>query len=679
MLQEYVWFQLKIAETISLIFGIVYIAKYLYHMLFTSNLISRFLILLLCASAFIVPQKIFALVETYPATPLQQVDDRITGVAEGKNLVFEKHTTWHPDKPDRLNSTRVRFAASGPVHVQLHFNVPISSPKLRTPTQDLPVQLTGQDLLMYLPGPGHYMLKVGGIGEFILLWVDDANKPQPKPGDPGVVDITSQGVQPNAPQLQTAQIQAAINNCPDNCILYFPPGIYRTGRLRINRNYIRLHFAAGTLLKGSENRCDYGTDDCRGGQLIHIDGTDNIQLTGRGTLDASGPKTYNGGDKEVKIHNMDVDGSHDILIEDLLFMDSNSWGIHIDQTDNVTVKNVKVFSGKDGIDPDSAINVTLDTVFIQSIDDSVAVKARNSVTRNITTKNCMVQSRATALKIGTEVESDITNVLFDSCMIFHSDRYVNLNAKASGDGHISNAREQNIRGFGNLDTGAYNPVGTVPPLTPPPTPTPAATTTPVPLQKTCSVQRSSSQYTADQTPQITVTASSSRTSQEPVGLYLKRQDNARMTPPAGTIEQTYQGHYYYKLSQAPCQVGGGTTCNVTEQLPTLPVGDYHVFCDVSTQPNQCSGNPNCQENGGTINCSALNFSSCSGTDWNTFHIVAGSTPTKPGDVDKDGDVDIFDYNKILQFYGQTNCSVNLVNTCLIDIFDYNAVLTNFGR
>ena len=56
-------------------------------------------------------------------------------------------------------------------------------------------------------------------------------------------------------------------------------------------------------------------------------------------------------------------------------------------------------------------------------------------------------------------------------------------------------------------------------------------------------------------------------------------------------------------------------------------------------------------------------------------------PLLPGDIDKDGDVDIFDYNLIIQHFGNTSCGnvADLDNDCDVDIFDYNILIQNFGK
>lgn len=52
----------------------------------------------------------------------------------------------------------------------------------------------------------------------------------------------------------------------------------------------------------------------------------------------------------------------------------------------------------------------------------------------------------------------------------------------------------------------------------------------------------------------------------------------------------------------------------------------------------------------------------------------------PGDVDKNGTVNIFDYNTLKSNFGQTNCdnTADIDLNCSVNIFDYNALKGNFG-
>ena len=57
------------------------------------------------------------------------------------------------------------------------------------------------------------------------------------------------------------------------------------------------------------------------------------------------------------------------------------------------------------------------------------------------------------------------------------------------------------------------------------------------------------------------------------------------------------------------------------------------------------------------------------------------TPSFPGDLDKDGDVDIFDYNLLANNFGNTSCGniADIDGNCKVDIFDYNILVEDFGK
>lgn len=58
-----------------------------------------------------------------------------------------------------------------------------------------------------------------------------------------------------------------------------------------------------------------------------------------------------------------------------------------------------------------------------------------------------------------------------------------------------------------------------------------------------------------------------------------------------------------------------------------------------------------------------------------------ASPVKPGDIDGNGKVDIFDFNILLTNFGQAKMGLagDLDNNGQVDIFDFNTLLTNFGR
>lgn len=59
----------------------------------------------------------------------------------------------------------------------------------------------------------------------------------------------------------------------------------------------------------------------------------------------------------------------------------------------------------------------------------------------------------------------------------------------------------------------------------------------------------------------------------------------------------------------------------------------------------------------------------------------GVPQTKTGDLNNDGKVDIFDYNILIENFGNTSCGnvADIDANCKVDIFDYNILVENFGK
>jgi hypothetical protein len=135
---------------------------------------------------------------------------------------------------------------------------------------------------------------------------------------------------------------------------------------------------------------------------------------------------------------VNITSSRDVTLEDLLFEESNSWAIHIRRSDRFTARNVKIFSGKDGFDPDASRDVLIDGAFIVSADDAIAVKNRfpaeadGKTTERVTFRNSIVCSLKSALKVGTETRGPIRDITFENCDVFDGERGVVLYAQDGG-------------------------------------------------------------------------------------------------------------------------------------------------------------------------------------------------------------------------------------------------------
>ncbi len=297
--------------------------------------------------------------------------------------------------------------------------------------------------------PGVRMVRTWVNGEaqpMVFIVAERIETNPPKQTEPGFIDIQKRGVKPGA-AVQTAAIQKILDECssfPGGGVVFFPPGVYRTGTLRIGPN-TTLYLSAGTVIKASNNPKDFPStnsweeSDGEGvrhsfSRLIYMHKADNSKICGYGVIEGNGHVLRNVHDRRVQI--LDIEQSKNVVVENVVLRNSASWTCHILFCDNVEIKNVKIFGdwdvgNTDGIDPDSSRNVKIIDYFGYCGDDAIAIKCTNNSgllqsCENITVKNALVVTRKTAFKLGTESRADIKHVLFENCEAIESSRGIGL-------------------------------------------------------------------------------------------------------------------------------------------------------------------------------------------------------------------------------------------------------------
>ncbi|MEA4936231.1 MAG: glycosyl hydrolase family 28 protein [Paludibacter sp.] len=217
----------------------------------------------------------------------------------------------------------------------------------------------------------------------------------------------------------------------------------------------RIYLDAGAVIKGSENSADYPTDEGRPesdhinrpketytdngewmtfSRLILIDNAENVQILGSGVIDGSGSVVRSQGKPANLIR---IRRSKNILIDGVVLRDPAAWNTHIQMSEDVTIRNVKVINDFDvpnthGFDPDASRNVLIDNCFAYCNDDNVAIKTTNNLNLNqdldnITIKNCVFLTRKSALKVGTETKAaNMTNIIFKNNDVVVCDRGIVL-------------------------------------------------------------------------------------------------------------------------------------------------------------------------------------------------------------------------------------------------------------
>ncbi len=385
-------------------------------------------------------------VELYPPVPGAEVDARIRVEVNGKRVESDYFKNYHPLRLYHYyESSRVRFAADGKVDINVHIDIPvITDVVLRTVGIDIPVKIHQSSLIFSLPGPGNYYLELPdlslpGYPYTLLFFVDDLRhiKNQKKLIRQGEYkDITNYGIISDPELNQTLKIRNVLNSGGK---ILFPQGIYRTENLRFVSNS-EIFLAKGALIKGTDN---YHLNKIPA--FIEIDTADNIKVFGQGVIDANGMIAHDSASRTT-IHGFNISGSSNIVFEDFTIQGTNSWCVDIRYSKFFTADNIKIFSGKDGVDPDASQDVLLKNLSIQSLDDAFAIKNRyptRSTTERILMQNCIVTSLKSSLKVGTETRALIKDVTFEDIDVYYGERGIVLYAMDGGP--VENITWRNIR------------------------------------------------------------------------------------------------------------------------------------------------------------------------------------------------------------------------------------------
>ena len=304
-----------------------------------------------------------------------------------------------------------------------------------------------------LPSEGWYLIDINGTHLAILVDAKETNVPSLS--DPNVIDVRT--FAPHDYHLvQTEALQRAINETARaGQILFFPPGVHRTGMLTIPSNS-QIYMARGALVKGSDNREDFPSDDgrleadhinrprgtfnCNGewmtfSRLILIEG-DNIHIWGRGTFDGNGTLIRAQGRPANLIR---MRNASNVVIDGLILRDPAAWNSHILYSDNVVMRRVKLLNdftvpNTDGFNPDASTNVLIENVFAYCNDDNVAIKTTNNAgflrdVENIIVRHAVFFTRKSSLKVGTETKGAVMrDILFYDIDVIGSDRVMALYA-----------------------------------------------------------------------------------------------------------------------------------------------------------------------------------------------------------------------------------------------------------
>lgn len=276
------------------------------------------------------------------------------------------------------------------------------------------------------------------------------------------VNILDYGAVADGVTNNQAMIQAAIDDCTKaGGRVIVPAGTFLSGTIQL-KSQIDLHLEKGSILVASQDpahirhfEADATVDGFASGCFLYACHAENITISGEGTIDGQGRKVYfeDPAQGEFDECPLSVTGFRprttyleDVIgltVKEVTFHDSCFWTLHMAGCRHVVVDGIKIFNNdrgpnNDGIDPDGCQDVVIRNCLVETGDDAIVLKATQPIWKkyghceNIIITGCILHSRDSALKIGTETYGDVRNVVFSDCIVKDCSRALGIWVRDGG-------------------------------------------------------------------------------------------------------------------------------------------------------------------------------------------------------------------------------------------------------
>lgn len=253
-----------------------------------------------------------------------------------------------------------------------------------------------------------------------------------------IYDITTFGAKANVETVSTIHIQKAIDAANSNGggRVVIPAGDFVSGTILLKSN-VELYLARGARLLGSTNYDDYPRqpqsvyrsqkDDGGWYSLIYAEGSENIAISGSGTIDGQGSyhqgrEDAPAGDRDGRPRNILLISCKKISISDITLTSSATWNQHYLDCEDLTIDNIKVYNhsnrNNDGVDIDGCRRVILTNSTFDTGDDAIVLKSTGPAPcEDIVINNCIASSFCNGIKMGTESTGGFRNISISNCII----------------------------------------------------------------------------------------------------------------------------------------------------------------------------------------------------------------------------------------------------------------------
>ena len=257
-----------------------------------------------------------------------------------------------------------------------------------------------------------------------------------------VYNILDFGVIADGKTLITKSFQQAIDACTANGggMVYVPSGKYLCGSVVLKDN-VHVYIESGAILYGAEVR-DFDKDEDRGFKfyqdlshstyhvsMFRAENAKNITVSGYGTIDMRAIWDVNDergqGDPNLAGRAGKIFAIREcvnVTIKDLTLLNATDIAVYLAGCENVRISGLTLSVFIDGISPDCCKNVMISDCNVETGDDAIVLKSSYTLNRfvdseNITISNCVITSRSNGIKVGTETNGGMKNLVINNCTL----------------------------------------------------------------------------------------------------------------------------------------------------------------------------------------------------------------------------------------------------------------------
>lgn len=261
-------------------------------------------------------------------------------------------------------------------------------------------------------------------------------------------NIRDYGAKGDKKANDTPAIQAAIDACNQagGGEVVVPAGNYFSGKITLKSN-VTFNLENGATIWESGNILDFDQNPPKTehGYLFVADGQENIVICGDGRIVGTGQDALGRSEEENKTklpeHRFGIiqfSDCNNVHLRDFQVLYSEAHAVIFNECRDVFVDGVSIINNflrvnTDGIDPTSCTNVFISNCHIVAGDDCICPKTEDGIPmENLVVDNCVLESIAGAVKLGTGSSGDFRDIKVSNCVIRNSGVGLGLFIKDGG-------------------------------------------------------------------------------------------------------------------------------------------------------------------------------------------------------------------------------------------------------